>query len=128
MKLSEALLLLLIAATLAGLGTILLVRESRVPASGDQPVEEQSTEPLVACFELIALGGAPRARSIGDTLVYTIDLDTQHYTPVQANLLLTRALDETGIGHLATVDRGSGVLSFLLSDGSGVPLRIDVKH
>ena len=128
MSLSEILLILLVAATLGGLGIILFVEPAQTGPVADTLLSSHSTGPLVACFEEIALGGAPRARVSGDTLVYTIDLDTRRCTAPQANLLITRALADGEIRHLSTSAPGGDLLSFQLLDAHDRPMRIDVKH
>ncbi|MBN1435114.1 hypothetical protein JW921_10160 [Candidatus Fermentibacterales bacterium] len=122
-------LILLITATLAGLGVVLLVDPDAGPAAscGDT-LPPQSAEPLVRCFEQIALGGAPRARTSGDTLIYTVDLDPATHSLAEANLLLTRALAETDMEHLLTRAAGDHLLCFVLRSNGGQPLRIDLKH
>jgi hypothetical protein len=128
LSLSEILLILLLAATLAGLGIILFVEPPQAGPDTDTLISSHSIGPLVACFEEVALGGAPRARVSGDTLVYTIDLDTRHYTAPQANLLITRALTDGDIRHLSTSALSADLLSFQLVDAHDRPVRIDVKH
>jgi hypothetical protein len=127
MTLSETGLVLLFLCGLTGLVVVLATPDPVIPEEIAQPEISQLEELQLRCGDLIH-GNLPRESSAGDTTVLTMDLDRNLFTPVQANLYLTRALDETGMEHLSTVERIDGGLTFLARAGDGQPLRLELKY
>jgi hypothetical protein len=127
MAISETGLILLFAAGLAGLVVILATPDPLIPDEDTLAEVSQLEELTNVCGSLI-YGSLPRESFIGDTTILTMDLDRSLYTPVQANLYLTRALRDAGIEHLTTVERAEGGLTFLALLDNGQPLRLELKY
>ena len=127
MALSETGLVLLFACGLAGLVVVLTTPDPVIPDEDTQTEVSQLEVLENTCGDLI-YGSLPRESFAGDTTILTMDLDRNLYTPVQANLYLTRALRSTGIEHLSTVERTEGGLTFFALFENGQPLRLELKY
>ena len=124
---AETGLLLLFLGGLTGLVLVLATPDPVIPEDAELPRLSQLEEVQQLCGHMIH-GSLPRESFSGDTTVLTMDLDWDVFSPVQANLYLTRALANTGIEHITTRERPDGGLTFLALLDTGQPLRLELKY
>jgi hypothetical protein len=129
MTLSETGLILLVICGITGLIIVLTTPDplTTVSVTGDEAEPSQLEVLQIICGELI-YGNLPRETSSADTTILTMDLDCSLYTPVQANLHLTRAMRQVGIDHVLTLEKPDGGLTFLVNLENGEPLRLELKY
>jgi hypothetical protein len=127
MTITETGLVLLIACGLAGLVMVLATPDPVIPEEFTEPERPQLERFEAMCGDLI-YGNRPRESFSGDTTVLTMDLDMSLYTPVQANLYITRALRSTGIEHITTMERPGGGLTFVALFENDRPLRLELLY
>lgn len=129
MRWSEAGLILLLIAVLAGL-FVMVTREQTLQLS-DTSEEESSADPLKQIeedFAAVCYGSSFRSvpSTAGDTLVHSMDL-LSTVSMHQANLIITRALALHGFNHIVTLAPPDNGLSFICSTPEGRPVRFELN-